>query len=64
MITKNKLMNLEKLKVLGESAKYDLCNYVSGNIETYAEGKIPGVYNSISPTGQCVPIFKVLMSNK
>lgn len=57
-------MNLEKLKVLGESAKYDLCNYVSGNIETYAEGKIPGVYNSISPTGQCIPIFKVLMTNK
>ncbi len=57
-------MNLEKLRILGESAKYDLCNYVSGNIETYAEGKIPGVYNSTGPNGQCLPIFKVLMTNK
>lgn len=57
-------MNLEKLRVLGESAKYDRCNYVSGNIETYAEGKIPGVYNSTSPDGQCIPLFKVLMTNK
>ena len=57
-------MNLEKLRALGESAKYDLCNYVSGNIETYAEGKIPGVYNSTSPSGHCMPIFKVLMTNK
>ncbi|MEN4018272.1 MAG: radical SAM protein [Methanobacterium sp.] len=57
-------MNLEKLRVLGESARYDLCNYVSGNIETYAEGKIPGVYNSTSPGGRCMPLFKVLMTNK
>ena len=57
-------MNLEKLRVLGESAKYDRCNYMSGNIETYAEGKIPGVYNSNAPNGDCVPIFKVLMTNK
>lgn len=57
-------MNLEKLRALGESAKYDLCNYVSGNIETYADGKIPGVYNSTTPNGHCIPIFKVLMTNK
>lgn len=54
-------MNLEKLRVLGESAKYDLCNYVGGN---NAEGKIPGVYNSTSPGGQCILLFKVLMTNK
>ncbi|MGB9936343.1 MAG: radical SAM protein [Methanobacterium sp.] len=58
------MMNLEKLRALGESAKYDLCNYVSGNVETYAEGRIPGVYNSTTPNGQCMPIFKVLMTNK
>ncbi|MGZ7068132.1 MAG: radical SAM protein [Methanobacterium sp.] len=57
-------MNLEKLRVLGESAKYDRCNYLSGNIETFADGKIPGVYNSTTPDGHCVPIFKVLMTNK
>lgn len=55
---------LEKLKILGESAKYDLCNYVSPNIETYASGKIPGVYNSKSPDGHFMPLFKVLMTNK
>lgn len=57
-------MNLEKLKVLGESAKFDRCNYVGGNLETYADGKIPGVYNSTSSSGHCMPIFKVLMNNK
>ena len=57
-------MNLGKLKFLADSAKYDLCNYISGNIETYADGKIPGVYNSTTPNGQCIPIFKVLMTNK
>ena len=57
-------MNLEKLRSLGESAKYDRCNYVSGNVETYAEGKIPGVYNSVSSSGHCMPLFKVLMTNE
>jgi putative DNA modification/repair radical SAM protein len=57
-------MNLEKLKFLADSAKYDLCNYISGNIETYADGKIPGVYNSTTPKGHCIPLFKVLMTNK
>ncbi len=57
-------MDINKLKVLGESAKYDLCNYVSDNIETYADGKIPGIYDSTLPNGQCMPIFKVLMTNK
>lgn len=59
------MMNtLKKLKVLGESAKYDLCNYVDPNFETYASGKIPGVYNSTSSSGHCMPLFKVLMTNK
>jgi putative DNA modification/repair radical SAM protein len=55
---------IEKLKVLGESAKYDLCNYVDPTLETYISGKIPGVYNSTSPNGCQVPLFKVLMTNK
>lgn len=55
---------LKKLNVLEESAKYDLCNYVSPNLETYASGKIPGVYNSTSTSGHCMPLFKVLMTNK
>lgn len=55
---------IEKLKVLGESAKFDLCNYVDPSLETYVSGKIPGVYNSTSPNGYCMPLFKVLMTNK
>ncbi len=55
---------VQKLKVLGESAKYDLCNYVDLNLETYAAGKIPGIYNSTLPDGCSIPLFKVLMTNK
>ena len=55
---------IQKLKILGESAKYDLCNYVDPNLETYVSGKIPGVYNSTSPNGCNIPLFKVLMTNK
>jgi len=55
---------LKKLKVLGESAKYDLCNYVEQSPEAYISGKIPGIYDSTLPGGQCIPIFKVLMTNK
>ena len=55
---------VQKLKVLGESAKYDLCNYVDPNLETYASGKMLGVYNSTAPDGRCIPLFKVLMTNK
>ena len=55
---------IQKLKVLGESAKYDLCNYVDPNLETYAAGKIPGIYNSTASNGCTVPLFKVLMTNK
>ncbi|MCZ3365712.1 MULTISPECIES: putative DNA modification/repair radical SAM protein [Methanobacterium] len=56
--------SLQKLKVLGESAKYDLCNYADPNFETYASGKMLGVYNSTAPDGRCIPLFKVLMTNK
>lgn len=58
------MSTIDKLKILGESAKYDLCNYVDPSLETYVSGKIPGVYNSTSPNGCCVPLFKVLMTNK
>lgn len=58
------MSTIQKLKVLGESARYDLCNYVDPNLETYISGKMPGVYNSTAPNGCCVPLFKVLMTNK
>ncbi len=57
-------MNLKKLKILGESAKYDLCNYIYPGIDTYLSGKFPGIYTSTSPNGHCINLFKVLMTNK
>jgi len=57
-------MNLHKLKILGDSAKFDLCNYVDPGIDTILSGKIPGIYTSTAPNGQCMNLFKVLMTNK
>jgi len=53
-----------KLKILGESAKYDLCNYATYSPETFISGRIPGIYNATSSNGCIVPLFKVLMTNK
>ncbi|MBM4241413.1 MAG: putative DNA modification/repair radical SAM protein [Euryarchaeota archaeon] len=57
---------LEKLNVLTDSAKYDLCNYVTSSLKYNAEEvpALPGIYYSTSSSGCCVPLFKVLMSNK
>ncbi len=56
--------NAKKLKVLGESAKYDRCNYANFNIDNFLSGKIPGIYNASTRDGCTVPLFKVLMTNK
>lgn len=56
--------NAKKLKVLGESAKYDRCNYANFNVDNFLSGKIPGIYNASTRDGCTVPLFKVLMTNK
>lgn len=57
------MMNLEKLRVLGEGSQYDLCNYVSLNQENLTSPHIPGIYHAQTSQGCSVPLFKTLMSN-
>jgi len=52
------------MEILGDSARYDLCNYSNYNPDNFFSGKLPGVYNAKSQNGDCVPLFKVLMTNK
>lgn len=69
-------MDLEKLRILGESAKYDICASsscrLSGNIDIFKQN-VPedrignlttgGICHSYTPDGRCVSLFKVLLSN-
>jgi putative DNA modification/repair radical SAM protein len=55
---------VKKMEVLGESAKYDLCNYSNYNPDNFLSAKLPGIYNATNSIGECIPLFKVLMTNK
>ena len=55
---------VKKMEILGDSARYDLCNYSNYNPDNILSRKLPGIYNATSPNGDCVPLFKVLMTNK
>lgn len=55
---------VRKMAILGESAKYDRCNYGNYNPDNFLSDKLPGIYNATNPNGDCVPLFKVLMTNK
>ena len=57
------MMDIEKLRILGEASQYDLCNYVSLNQENFTSKNLPGIYNARTQGGCQVPLFKVLMSN-
>ncbi|MGC9517971.1 MAG: radical SAM protein [Methanomicrobiales archaeon] len=52
------------MKILSDSAKFDLCNYVTPTIENVKKSKIPGIYHAKSSKCGLIPIFKVLMTNK
>lgn len=59
---------LEKLALLGESAKYDVCASSSAAPKKFKNAVIgqtvpSGVCHSFTPDGRCVSLFKVLMSN-
>ena len=54
----------KKLEILGETAKYDRCNYSNINVDNFLSRKIPGIYHATTNNGCTVPLFKVLMSNK
>ena len=55
---------VKKMEILGDSARYDLCNYGNYNTDNFLSGKLPGIYNATSTNGNCIPLFKVLMTNK
>ena len=58
---------LEKLRILGEAAKYDLCAstaspraHTPGSIGRVAAS---GVCHSFLPDGRCISLLKVLITN-
>ena len=53
---------LEKMKVLTDSAQYDLCDYV--NHQKSSQKNLPGIYNATGANGCEVPLFKTLLTNK
>lgn len=60
---------LDKLALLGESAKYDVCASSSAPLKkragTQTGRTVPsGVCHSFTPDGRCVSLFKVLLSNQ
>ena len=60
---------LEKLKLLGESAKYDVCASSSAAPKKFKDAAIghtvpSGICHSFTPDGRCVSLFKVLLSNQ
>ena len=60
---------LEKLTLLGESAKYDVCASSSATPKKFKNAAIgrtvpSGLCHSFTPDGRCVSLFKVLLSNQ
>ena len=57
-----------KLKLLGESAKYDVCASTSSQNNRFKNTAIgrslpSGVCHSFTPDGRCISLFKVLLTN-
>ncbi|MFA5333088.1 MAG: putative DNA modification/repair radical SAM protein [Candidatus Nanoarchaeia archaeon] len=61
------MSTLEKLRILGEAGKYDICASSSSKRATSTTGignpSSPGICNSFTPDGRCITLFKVLFSN-
>lgn len=56
------MTTLEKMKILTDSAQYDLCDYVSHNKSSQIN--LPGIYEAIGHNGCKIPLFKTLLTNK
>lgn len=59
---------LDKLQVLGEGAKYDICASTATKINKLKNAAIgsthpSGICHSFTPDGRCISLFKVLLSN-
>lgn len=59
---------IEKLKILGAAAKYDVCATTAKRFDKGKRpwGKAPssGICHSFTPDGRCISLFKVLMTNE
>ncbi|MDD4797842.1 MAG: putative DNA modification/repair radical SAM protein, partial [Eubacteriales bacterium] len=58
---------MEKLQILGESAKYDASCASSGSTGrsgTFGNAALPGICHSWSADGRCISLLKVLQTNR
>ena len=63
------MIDAERLKILTESAKYDVSCSSSGSARTNKQGGIGnasmgGICHSFTPDGRCISLLKILMSNR
>lgn len=56
------MSTLHKMKVLTDSAQYDLCDYV--NHQKSSQVNLPGIYHATGHNGCQIPLFKTLLTNK
>ena len=56
------MSTLEKMKVLTDSAQYDLCDYVNHNKSSQVN--LPGIYHATGHNGCQIPLFKTLLTNE
>ena len=56
------MSSLEKMKILTDSAQYDLCDYVSHHKSSQVN--LPGIYEATGHNGCKIPLFKTLLTNK
>ncbi len=62
-------MDIKKLTILGEAAKYDICSSSASTGHKIPKSAIgntlpSGICHSFTPDGRCVSLFKVLMTNE
>ena len=61
------MMDANKLRILTESAKYDVSCSSSGSSKRYNDGigstNFGGICHSFSPDGRCISLLKIVMTN-
>ena len=63
------MLDAERLKILTESAKYDVSCSSSGSTRSNRKGglgnaSVGGICHSFTPDGRCVSLLKILLSNR
>ncbi|HYE81068.1 MAG TPA: putative DNA modification/repair radical SAM protein [Clostridia bacterium] len=62
-------MDIKKLSILGEAAKYDICSSSASTGHKISKAAVgntlpSGICHSFTPDGRCVSLLKVLMTNE